>query len=256
MRAWLVLLGRQAALVIGAVLCYFGVRGSTEGAAATADRNAERLLDLERRLLIDVEQRLQEPLLDHRTLLDVANWVYIWLHWPLITLTLIWLVVRHRPTYFQLRNAMFISGAIGMVIYATFPATPPRLFDAAFIDTVTQHSHSYRVLQPPGLVNKYAAMPSLHVGWNVLAAIAWWRATSVRWRVAPVVMMPLMMAWATVATANHWVLDVLAGSGVALAGLAIETGRRRWWSARSARLAGSLEPEQAPFDAGEATQPG
>ena len=36
---------------------------------------------------------------------------------------------------------------------------------------MTLHSHSYRVLQPPGLVNKYAAMPSLHVGWNLLAGI-------------------------------------------------------------------------------------
>lgn len=227
MRVWLVLLGRQIALVIGAILCYFGVRGSTEGAIEIADRNAQRIVDLEQRLMIDLEQRMQRPLLDHGWVLDLANWVYIWLHWPLITVTLVWLFIRHRPTYFQLRNAMFISGAIGLVIFATFPASPPRLFDRAFVDTVTEQSHAYRVLQPPGLVNKYAAMPSLHVGWNVLATIMWWRAGTARWRVVPVVMMPLMMAWATVATANHWLLDVFAGSSVALVGLAIETARHR-----------------------------
>lgn len=251
MRFWLVLLGRQAALVISAVLCYFGVRGATEGAIGIADRNAGWILDLERQLLIDLEQRIQSPLLDHRLLLDVANWVYIWMHWPLITITLLWLVIRHRPTYFQLRNAIFISGAIGMVIYASFPATPPRLFDSAFIDTVTRHSHSYRVLQPPGLVNKYTAMPSLHMGWNLLAAITWFRAGSTRWRLVPVVMMPLMMAWATVATANHWVLDVLAGCTVALTGLAIETARQRWWSGRATLRAAASGEAPAEIDAEE-----
>lgn len=233
MRVWLLLLGRQAVLVVGAILCYFGVRGFTEGAIEIADRNAGWIFDLERDLLLDLELGLQSALLDHRALLDLANWVYIWMHWPLITVTLVWLFVRHRPTYFEFRNAIFISGAIGLVIYASFPATPPRLFDGAFVDTVTQHSHSYRVLQPPGLVNKYAAMPSLHMGWNLLAAITWFRASRARWRLVPVVMMPLMMAWATVATANHWVLDVLAGSTVALTGLAIETVRQRWWTDRS-----------------------
>jgi len=248
-RVWFTLVGRQAALVIGAVLCYFGVRGSTEGAIGIADRNAGRILELERQLLIDLEQRVQSPLLDHRPVLDLANWVYIWMHWPLITITLLWLVIRHRPTYFQFRNAMFISGAIGLIIYASFPASPPRLFDSAFVDTVTQHSHSYRVLQPPGLVNKYAAMPSLHVGWNLLAALMWWRAGSTRWRAVPVVMMPLMMAWATVATANHWVLDVLAGSAVALTGLGIESARQRWWSARTAAAAAARVDGTAEADA-------
>lgn len=230
MKGWLALLGRQAVLVVGAILCYFGVRGFTEGAIPIAERNAERIIEIEQTLRLDFEHRLQDALLDHRAVLDVANWIYIWMHWPLITVTLVWLLVRHRPTYFELRNAMFISGAIGLVIFAAFPAAPPRLLDSAFVDTVTQHSHSYRVLQPPGLVNKYAAMPSLHVGWNVLAAITWWRASSPRWRIVPVVLMPIMMAWATVATANHWVLDTIAGTAVALTGLAIETARRRWWS--------------------------
>jgi hypothetical protein len=239
-KGWLVLLARQIALVVGAILCYFGVRGFTERAVGIAKRNAQRIIDVEQALQLDFERNLQRPLLDHRVVLDLANWAYIWLHWPLITATLIWLLVRHRPTYFELRNAMFISGAIGLVIFATFPAAPPRLFDSAFVDTVTQHSHSYRVLQPPGLVNKYAAMPSLHVGWNLLAAIAWWRASTARWRGVLVVIMPLTMAWATIATANHWVLDALAGSAVALAGLAIETARRRWLSNRAASDADAL----------------
>jgi membrane-associated phospholipid phosphatase len=219
-------------LVVGAVLVYFGVRGLTEGDVDHARAHAAELLRVERRMGIDVETAVQVGSLGHGIVLNLANWTYIWLHWPLLTATLIWLLVRHRAEYVQLRNAMFISGAIGVVIYATFPVAPPRLFSPEFVDTVTQHSYSYRVFQPPALVNKYAAMPSLHVGWNLLAAVAWWRVGRRWWRIAAVAM-PLAMAWATVATANHWVLDVFVGAAVALTGLAVERARQRGRDDRS-----------------------
>ena len=40
--------------------------------------------------------------------------------------------------------------------------------------------------------------------------------------------MPVAMAFAVVATANHWTLDVLAGAVVAFAGLPLEHLRRRY----------------------------
>lgn len=225
MRAWAALFARQIALVLGAVLAYFGVRGLTEGNVDSAHAHARGLLDLERVLGIDIEQRFQHVVVAHEPLMIAANWVYIWLHWPLLTGTLIWLLIAHRDRYMELRNAIFVSGAIGMVIYATLPMAPPRLFSPEFVDTVTLHSHSYRVLQPPGLVNKYAAMPSLHVGWNLLAGVAWWHAgragAKPHWWSFAAIAMPVAMAWATIATGNHWVLDAIAGSAVALVGLVV-----------------------------------
>lgn len=77
-------------------------------------------------------------------------------------------------------------------------------------------------------VNEYAAVPSLHFGWNLLVGMTWFRVGRRRvWRVAGVVM-PVAMAWAVVVTANHWVLDAVAGAVVALVGLAIA----RFWRAR------------------------
>jgi membrane-associated phospholipid phosphatase len=224
-KAWIGLFVRQLALVLGAVLAYFGVRGLTEGDVELARQHSSDLLALERWLRIDIETTLQRAVVDHDWLLTTANWVYIWLHWPVLIGTLVWLLVAHRDRYLELRNAIFVSGAIGMLIYATLPMAPPRLFSPEFIDTVTLHSHSYRVLQPPGLVNKYAAMPSLHVGWNLLAGISWWHAGRSgakphTWAVAAIAM-PVAMAWATIATGNHWVLDAIVGSLVALIGLAV-----------------------------------
>ena len=227
MRTAVALFFRQLVLVALAALAYFGVRGLTEGEIAAADRRAESLLSLERHLGLDFEQGLQDALGQSDLLVNVANWVYIWGHWPVVIATLAWLWVRHQDDFLELRNAMFISGAIGLVIFATFPVTPPRLLDIGFIDTVTERSNAYRFLQPSFVVNKYAAMPSLHFGWNLLVALFWARHCHSRWVMAGVVFMPIAMAYAVVATANHWTLDVFVGGMVALAGLLIERLRRR-----------------------------
>jgi membrane-associated phospholipid phosphatase len=117
------------------------------------------------------------------------------------------------------RNALLISGAIGLVIFATFPVAPPRLTDLAVVDTVTLHSNAYRVLQPPAFVNQYAAMPSLHFGWDLLIGLALIRtATSRPMRLLGWIM-PVLMAVAVILTANHYILDVFAGGAVALTGL-------------------------------------
>jgi hypothetical protein len=231
---------RQAVLVTAAVLAYFGIRGLTEGDVAVADSNARRVLDLELTLGLDLERGMQDLVLRNGLLIDLANWVYIWGHWPVLIGTLVWLVLAHRDGFYELRNAIFISGAIGLVIFALFPVSPPRLLSQEYVDTVTEQSNAYRVLQPPGLINKYAAVPSLHFGWNLLVGIYWYRLGS-RWpsRVAAFAV-PTAMALAVVATANHWVIDTIAGAVVALTGLALERRRRRWWLHRSGSSAAQV----------------
>ena len=76
---------------------------------------------------------------------------------------------------------------------STFAVAPPRLLETGFVDTVTEQSNAYRILQPPSLVNKYAAVPSLHVGWNVLIGIALYRAGRSRIVRAFAVASPLLM---------------------------------------------------------------
>ncbi len=209
---------KQTALIGCAVLFYFAVRGQTEGAEATAIDNGRWILEREEDLGIAVERSMQ-GWTDSHGLTTVANWVYIWFHWPVIAATLLWLHHTRIGSYLILRNAMFISGAIGLVIFVLLPVAPPRLINAGFVDTVTEFSTSYRVLQPPALVNKYAAMPSLHVGWNLLIGIALF-ASSTRLPIRCVAVGgPVLMALAVVVTANHYILDGVVGSIVALVGL-------------------------------------
>ena len=99
---------------------------------------------------------------------------------------------------------------------------PPRLLDGdLLLDTVGEYSTSYRLLQPPSLVNKYAALPSLHVGWNLLVGIALWRSAKTRLVRALGAISPALMVASVVLTANHYIVDAIAGAALAMVGLAI-----------------------------------
>jgi PAP2 superfamily len=219
-RAYFGALGSQIALFAAAALAYFGVRHLTEGSVETALANARDVIEAQRAIGIDVEDRLQGWVVDRPWLRTATNWVYIWGHWPAVVGTLFWLHLRHPDGFRTLRNAMFVSGAIGLIIFATYPVAPPRLAGIGAIDTVTLHSSSYRALQPPELINKYAAMPSLHFGWNLLVGIAMIRAATMPWLRVLGVVLPMAMAFAVVATGNHFVLDAIVGGVIALIGLA------------------------------------
>ena len=162
----------------------------------------------------------------------LANWIYIWGHWPVIIVTMTWLAWQHRDVFLRLRNGMLVSGGIGLVIFATYPVAPPRLADQGLVDTVTRSSESYRVLQPPEFVNQYAAMPSLHSGWDLLIGIAIFTAATTTWLRIVGVVLPIAMMFAVVATANHFVLDVVAGVLLALVGHAVALGIERRRAAR------------------------
>jgi hypothetical protein len=244
--------GIQVVLLGVAALVYFAVRGITEGSHAEADAHARAILRLEQWLHLDLEIRAQQLVLDHRALSTLANWIYIWGHWPVIVVTMAWLHHGHRDQYRRLRMAFFVSGAIGLVTFAVLPVAPPRLVGDAFVDTVTRWSRSYRVLQPPALVNRYAAMPSLHVGWNLILAVVVFRTTRRTAARVATAALPLAMAFAVVATGNHFVLDAVAGATVALFGLAVadhvENARRRPTTARAD--AGATALGAAPGRAG------
>ena len=210
----------QVLVVTGAALSYFAVRGITEGSEEVAVRNAETLMRIESRLGLAVESAAQALILDLRVLVTAANWVYIWGHWPVIIAVLVWLYARHRAHYRVLLRAMLISGGVGLIIFAAYPVAPPRLMpDSGFVDTVSELSRSYRVLQPPALVNKFAALPSLHVGWNLVVGIVVFRVVRNRVMRGVALLLPALMTAAVVLTGNHYVIDALVGAVVAGAAL-------------------------------------
>jgi hypothetical protein len=204
----------QIAVLATAIAIYFLVRGATESAASEAVHNARKIVSFERALGIYHEPGLQHHLAGAEMVRTVLNWMYIWGHWPVIVVTLLWLARRNPDVFRRVRNAMMLSGAVGMVIFATFPVAPPRLADLGMADTVTLTSHAYRVLQPHMFTNQFAAMPSLHAGWNLLIGLAIVTAARRPLMRLVGVVLPMAMVAAVVLTANHYIVDVLVGTAL------------------------------------------
>ena len=139
-RHWLRRVAWEAALVVPAVAAYFAVRNVTAGGAGAAFENADRIVRLERALGLFQGESVQAAITGSETLVTLANWVYIWGHWPVILATGVTLFLLRRDRYWLLRNAMFVSGAIGFLFFALFPVAPPRLLDLGLLDTVTEQS--------------------------------------------------------------------------------------------------------------------
>jgi hypothetical protein len=217
----------QAVLLAVAVATYFAVRSLTAGSAAVAERNADLLVDLERSVGLFVERDVQRAVVGIDGAVPVLNAIYIWGHWPVIAAVLGWLAWRRRDAFLVYRNALLISGVVGMVIVATFPVAPPRLMDLGFLDTVTMHSEAYRVLQPPAFTNQYAAMPSFHVGWDLLMGIALVREGGRAWLRVVGTALPLLMLVTVVATGNHYLVDAVVGDAIVLASLHLATWHHR-----------------------------
>lgn len=212
---------------------YFGVRALTEGAPWRAMANAREVLRLETSLGIDWEGAIQALVIRSHVLVDAANAVYIYGHWPVLIGAGVLLFRHRRAHYYRLRNVCLLSGLIGLVIFALFPVAPPRLTDLPLIDTVTRDSDGYRQIFPPSLVNQFAAMPSFHAGWNLVLGIVVFQATRNKLLRACAVVLPAAMILSVVATANHFVADVLVGATIVLAALAVEIAREHRHRART-----------------------
>jgi membrane-associated phospholipid phosphatase len=208
---------REVGIFAAAYVVYFGVRALTEGSATRAAQNALELIRFERLHGILWEGALQRAVLERGLFVDAANAVYMYGHWPVI-ITAGVLLFHYRPDqYARLRDACLLSGLIGLVVFSLFPVAPPRLTDLPLVDTVTRDEAGYRQIVPPSMVNQYAAMPSFHAGWNLLAGIVVFHATRRPWLRVLAVLGPAAMMFAVVATANHYVLDVVVGVSIVLA---------------------------------------
>ena len=239
----------QVALLIPPGLLYFLVRDLSAGQERAAYDNAASIVNFQKALGLDWESTLQQRILDTDWMLAVVNWIYIWGHFPVIILALFLLFGLNRRSFLTLRNALVASGAIGLVCFAVYPVAPPRLFAPdLFFDSLNELSSSYKILQNPKVTNQFAAVPSFHVGWNLLVAIAVWRASRFRLLRVAAVLSPLLMMASVVLTANHWLLDILAGISVACIGIVAASFMDRLFGRLTPATCGTTGDERSDDD--------
>lgn len=182
--------------------------------------NAHSLLSLQESLHLAWEHAAQDSVEGATGLTTFASWFYVWGYLPVVAGSLVVLFVRRPREYAFLRNALIAGGVVGLPVYVLWPLAPPRLTDLGYTDTVAATAVD-AVARPVGIANEIGAMPSFHVGYLVVVSAVVWgvcRAAWVRWWC---VLHPLVMCWAVLATANHWVLDLVAGGLLAVVGLGV-----------------------------------
>ena len=216
---------REVAIGLGVYASYLLVRRlkANEAGQRRAAANAERIVALERRLAIHAEPELQAALLPRRRLVAVLNVAYVTLN---VGLTVGWLIRLFRgrhPDVHRQRRAAALATLGAQPVFFLFPCAPPRSL-GHFVDTIADVSgfdlDAGVVAQ---LYDPLAAMPSIHVAYAVVTAAGIAEASESATLRALAPAYPPLVAAVVFATANHYVLDAVAGAAVA--GLALRLAR-------------------------------
>jgi len=225
----LLIAAREAALCVAGYVGYSLLRSVVAGDQGTASAHARQIIHLERVLHLFQEPALQRWALGVPGMARFWNGVYLWMHTPLVIFTLVYLYMRRRPTYVVIRNVFFISAAIGLLFYTFYPTAPPRLMpEYGFVDTIATVARNSPDVRPGAFENAYAAVPSLHVGWALMIALAFWWTTR-HWIVRALAVIEVVgMIAAVTFTANHFFFDGAFGIAVVLTALAIVRAAQRW----------------------------
>ena len=221
---------RELVIIAGAYFVYMYTRSLVfNDFGATALANAGTIISLEKSLGFFWEPEWQSwAMSSAHALVVFFNWAYIVTFWPILltTGTILYLVNRSRYRYY--RNIVLLSFALAMVGFMVFPLAPPRMIADQFVDTIKAFGPGfYASREFANFYNPYAAMPSLHFSWTVLFGVLFLRTPDKRIKAFGVIY-PTMTLLAITITANHYIMDALAGGLLILAAFALmELGFRR-----------------------------
>ena len=226
--------GIQLVIWFGFYFSYLGVRHLTYATPGKALGNGLRVISLEQRLTHHLVELTVERVADSSSLLiTAAAWTYWNSEFTVIGLALLWVYLRRHEGFSRFRNTILLANLIGLIGFALMPTAPPWMFPhMGFVDGV---NHSSALLKTLG--NPYAAMPSLHAADALI--VGWFLVSTSRtvWAKTLWALWPLWVWFCVVATANHYLLDVVAGIGVAVAALLTTA-----WSPRLFARARGLGP--------------
>lgn len=216
--------GEFALLLVGYGI-YSLLRDLVPRRLSQADAHGFDVLRLEQLSHLAVEAPLNAWLASRHLLGQFSAYWYGIAHFAVTVMLLI--ATRRLVDGRRLRVAWYGTVAIALLVFWAFPTAPPRLLpDGGFVDVLSALPNPTTVSDPAvaRLSNPYAALPSLHMAWAVWCAVVLWRVggrqrlhgrtprRGTRWVVRAIaVAYPLTTAMVVLATANHYLIDVIAG---------------------------------------------
>jgi hypothetical protein len=223
--------GAELALLALLYVGYSLARLLADNDPVRATDNAHRLLHIEAVLHLDVESWANHLILGLPGLPLAASYWYSALHYIVTPAVLIWVYRRHPLGYRRVRNVLVGATATGLIGFVLLPVAPPRMLPG-YVDvlaTTSVHGWWGTDASAPkglgGLTNELAAMPSLHVGWALWCTWVVFLCTrDLRLRALAVVY-ATGTAVVVVVTANHYLLDAVAGVAVVTAAMLVTRPR-------------------------------
>ena len=206
---------KEIALIAACYLAFALVKNLTDPSPVfKAVSNGWSVLRLEDALAIHFESLIQQVIgrISHSAVV-VTTYFYAAGMWAGLIATAIFVSAKDRSAYIDLRRTFVVSMILGAIVFAVFPLAPPRFMPGlGMTDTVTllgldPAPHSDSTIS----YNRFAAMPSLHYAWALLVMIGMFKAGGTWLKVSGVIYQALMFI-AIIATANHYVLDAVAGA--------------------------------------------
>lgn len=162
--------------------------------------------DVQRAILLPNEATMQSWILPHDWLVQAANIYYGGAHVPGMGIFLAWLWWQHRHEFAGWRNVLVVITFVSLMIQL-LPVAPPRLIpELGMVDTGVVYGQSVYAIGGSTIAGQLQAMPSLHVGWAALIAVAGWRLGGRTARLVSVTHF-VLTALVVVVTANHYWLD-------------------------------------------------
>lgn len=241
LRAWLAFLGHLAPIP-AAALIYESLRGlfHYRGTVHVGDLHAyeAKLFSIATaegpRAISDVVSRHTSPWLD--ALCGATYFFFV----AEVVAAATYLFLRARPRALQLSLGFLAVNLLGWSVWFVYPAAPPWYVDQygtgpVLLDVVSSPAGLGRIDAWLGLpiatnfyaksANVFGAIPSLHVAYATL--VAWVAAPLGGWVRVASIGFAISMAFSAVYLRHHYVLDVVAGSALALlVGLTVRAVQR------------------------------
>jgi hypothetical protein len=224
--------------------------GSSDGGIVDAEpafNHAKAMIRIEEWLSTYVEPDLQRWYLDLPAdgLIRFWNVFYGLGHFLVTGVALIWLFRRDKARYPLWRNTLAFTTLLALIGFASFSLMPPRLMDDpgafggcqvyapraadaappgalaadgcdrfGYVDTIAEYGGwaSFGSEQMKTISNQYAAMPSMHIGWSLWAALVLVPLVRRRWAKALAVAHPCITLFCIMVTGNHYWIDGAGGA--------------------------------------------
>jgi hypothetical protein len=242
-------LWQELALIGIGYYLYREARNLVPDQPGIAYRHAQSVEWLQAHLHFDFELSVNRFVSSVSWLAQVMNYYYSTLHFIVTVGVLTWLFVARKRVYRGMRTALFALTLVALVGFFFYPLAPPRLMPGyGYIDTLAEY-HTWGSLADPNIAehtNQFAAMPSLHIGWALWCAIAVFYCTRKWWARTLAVMYPMATLIVIIGTANHYVIDAVAGAAVVGIGFGIQyllSGRPAHVPAPSTAVGPVRDPE-------------